>query len=120
MSSYIKVPGVRPQFAKFFLIGSLMNSSIDSKGSKFHVAPIDFMWPRVVSLFGNLAKTRSLFIGSYFKGLTFGTKVAFSVQDKTAYESTSAVPVKNRSVGALEADQTGMCLKVLCSIAYFK
>jgi hypothetical protein len=61
-------------FAKFGLVGILVDYSISETQTLFHIAPERYSWGRASAIFGGLFNNRALYFTTFKNGLTFSTK----------------------------------------------
>jgi hypothetical protein len=61
-------------YAKFFLVGLLLASSVKSEGTSYKIAPEPMSWARLTAILGNLYRERALYFTTYENGLNFSTR----------------------------------------------
>jgi len=65
--------GNRP-YTKFFIIAVCNGAEITEDGTRFHLVPLDVMWPRSIGNWGECGGVRAAQVSTWNGGISFGTK----------------------------------------------
>jgi hypothetical protein len=61
-------------YAKFALLGVVLDSTINNKGTSFKIAPEKYSWSRFIAIMGALFNQRTLYFSSFQRGINFSTR----------------------------------------------
>jgi hypothetical protein len=82
-------------YAKFFLTGLLIGTSVKQTGTLYKIAPEPLSWARFTSLLGSLYRERALYFTTYENGLSFSTRQYKGI-DHTFTNNLSSPPRQRR------------------------